>query len=96
LSGGTCSRLGQGLQVRMIPGERKTFQLVFYTRKAGTYASRPGERLAGGRISFSRGQQTVYSKTFKLTLGASGRSGSFSGKLASQFGRAPFSGSFTC
>jgi hypothetical protein len=96
LSGGTCWRSGRGFQVRMIPGERGTFHLSFYTRKAGTHASRPGERLSGGRIAFSRRGETVYSTAFTLTIGTGGRNGTFSGRLASWFGRTAFTGSFTC
>jgi hypothetical protein len=95
LSGGTCRRVGQGFQVRMIPGERRTFQLSFYTRKAGTHASRPSKRL-GGRISFSRGRQAVYSTTFRIKLRAGAKRGRFSGKLAPRFARKPFRGAFSC
>jgi hypothetical protein len=91
LSGGTCWRSGRGFQVRMIPGERRTFHLSFYTRKAGTHASRPG-----GRIAFSRRGETVYSTAFTLTIAAGGRNGTFAGTLASRFGRTAFTGSFSC
>jgi hypothetical protein len=80
----------------MVPGVRKTFQIVFYTRNGGTHKSRPNDPISGGKIVFSHKGGIVYSATFTLTLRAGGKKGTFSGKLASEFGRTPFRGSFSC